>query len=174
MIIRRTAPILFCATALLLSGCGFQPMYGDYAASAQKSGTSSHRLSQIAIDIIPDHEGQILRNSLIDRFYTNGYPSSPIATLHIEKLDETRTELDLTKSSEATRAQLRIKTKMTLIDNATGQPLLARTLQTVTSFNILGSEFATRVTEDSARQSAINDIARQVELNLSLYYNEHP
>ena len=164
-------PILMCVVAASLCGCGFRPMYGDYTAPSAQTSPSAH-FSQMAIDIIPDREGQILRNHLMDRFYKNGTPSNPNATLHIEKLNEVRHELDLTKSSEATRAQLRINTKMKLTDAATGQILLERDLQTITSFNILGSEFATRVTEDSARQSAINDIARQVELNLSLFYND--
>jgi LPS-assembly lipoprotein len=163
-------PILLSTVAILFSGCGFHPVYGDYSAKAEKSSGTSY-LSQVAIDIISDREGQILRNNLVDRFYQSGTPTSPVARLHIAKLEETRTELDMTKSSESTRAQLRLKTVMTLTDTA-GQVLLKRDLQTITSYNMLGSEFATRVTEDSARQSAINDLARQIELNLSLYYNQ--
>lgn len=162
-------PILLTAAAVLMSGCGFHPMYGDYSASSQGTGVSS-ALSQVSIEIIPDRDGQILRNSLIDRFYQNGYPSNPTATLKIEKLNEIRNELDMTKSSEATRAQLRLSTRMTLIDSS-GKMVLDRKVQTITSYNVLGSEFATRVTEESARQSALNDLARQIELNLSLYYN---
>jgi LPS-assembly lipoprotein len=161
--------ILISAAALSLSGCGFQPMYGNYSATATQNTTPSS-LSQVAIDIIPDREGQLLRNNLIDRLYKNGYPTTPIATLQIKKLDEVKTELDLTKSSEATRAQLRLTTVMQLIDATTGKIVINKTVKTVTSYNILESEFATRVTEDSARQNAINDLARQIELNLSLYY----
>lgn len=163
-------PILLSAVALTLSGCGFRPVYGDYSAAAENPAGESV-FSQIAIGIIPDREGQILRNHLIDRLYRGGTPSSPVATLRISELNEVRTELDMTKSSEATRAQLRLKTTMTLVD-VSGKILMTRDLQTVTSYNVLGSEFATRVTEDSARQSAIEDIARQIELNLSLYYNQ--
>ena len=163
-------PILICFTMLPLAGCGFQPMYGDYSASADKA-TPNGQSSEISIDIIPDREGQILRNHLIDKLYQNGYPNNPTAKLHIDKLEETKTELDLTKSSEATRAQLRLKTNMVLTDISTGKVILNRSLQTISSYNILESEFATRVTEESARQSAINDIARQIELNLSLYTN---
>ncbi len=167
-------PILVCFSMLPLTGCGFQPMYGDYSTAAQKTtngNKSAPLLSQIAIDMIPDREGQTLRNHLIDSLYKNGTPSNPVANLHIDKLDEIKTELDLTKSSESTRAQLRIKTIMTLTDVTSGKIVLTRNLQAISSYNILESEFATRVTEESARQSAIADLARQVELNLSLYAN---
>jgi LPS-assembly lipoprotein len=163
--------ILIGLTAILLSGCGFKPMYGSQ--SHQTDAAIPSQLSQIAIDIIPDREGQTLRNALIDRLYQNGYPNAPIATLKISKIEEVRNELDLTKSSDATRAQLRMSGTMTLTDKS-GAVVLTRTLKTITSFNILGSEFATRVTEESARESGLQDLARQVELNLSLYYNSKP
>lgn len=167
--------IFLGASVLLLSGCGFQPVYGTHRAAPSVAGaipsqTTASALSRIDIAIIPDRVGQMLRNDLIDRLYRNGYPSNPIATLKIRKLEENKTELDITKSSEATRAQLRIRTKMQLVDSSE-HVLLDRDLSTITSYNVLGSEFATRVSEEDARQSGLNDLARQVELNLSLYYN---
>jgi LPS-assembly lipoprotein len=158
--------ILLGLTTALVTGCGFEPMYGQHSSK----GGASAQLSQVGIDIIPDKEGQSLRNHLIDRLYRNGYPSNPTATLKIAKVNETRTELDLTKSSDATRAQLLLTANMVLIDSK-GTTVLTRSVQSITSFNILGSEFATRVTEEAARESALNDLARQIELNLSLYYN---
>jgi len=168
--------ILLGLTATFVTGCGFEPMYGQHSSNGVSGGTSSQsasvsdHLSQIGIDIIPDREGQTLRNHLIDRLYRSGYPSNPTATLKVSKISEVRTELDLTKSSDATRAQLRLTAVMTLVDDK-GTTVLSRPVQTVTSFNILGSEFATRVTEQAARESGLNDLARQIELNLSLYYS---
>ena len=166
--------ILLGLTIVTVTACGFQPMYGRNSVkdASTSSGTTSvaAQLSQIDIAIIPDRKGQTLRNNLIDRFYHGGYPSAPIATLKVERITEARTELDLTKSSDATRAQLRLSSRMNLVGKD-GTVLFTRTLQSVTSFNILGSEFATHVTEEAARESALNDLARQIELNLSLYYN---
>lgn len=165
--------ILLGLTVTLLSGCGFSPMYGNHAPTTENPSSPSvaANLSQIDISIIPDREGQMLRNDLMDRFYRSGYPSNPIATLNIAKVNQVRTELDLTKSSDATRAQLRVYATMTLVGRD-GSVLLQRDVQSVTSFNILGSEFATRVTENAARENAINELARQIELNLSIYYND--
>lgn len=162
--------ILMGLTTALVTGCGFEPMYGHRTSTGGQSQTVATQLSQVGIAIIPDKEGQSLRNHLIDRLYRNGYPSNPTATLNITKINELRTELDLTKSSDATRAQLRQTAVMTLVDDK-GATVLTRPIETITSFNILGSEFATRVTEEAARESGLNDLARQVELNLSLYYS---
>ncbi len=163
-------PLIFVVPVFLLGGCGFHPMYGDYSRPTQGNVAASAAMEQVGIDIVPNREGQMLRNNLMDRLYHNGYPSNPTANLHVDELKETITKLDLTKASESTRAQLRLETLMTLKDGA-GKPLLSRPIKSIVSYNILGSEFATRVTEDDARRSAINDIARQIELNLSLYYN---
>ncbi len=160
--------ILMGLTANLLSGCGFEPLYNQSSPTTH-TGVAS-QFSQIDIAIIPNREGQILRNNLMDRFYQSGLPTRPTARLMIAQIDETLTELDLTKSSDATRAQIRLKTIMTLTDMS-GKPLMSRPVQSLTSFNILGSEFASRVTKESARQSAIKDLARQIELNLSLFYS---
>lgn len=163
--------ILAGLTAVFLTGCGFSPMYGHSAGGPEngQSASVSASLAQVGIDIIPDKEGQALRNHLIDRLYRDGYPANPIATLKVSKINEIRAELDLTKSSDATRAQLHLSSTMILMDKQ-GTTLLVRPIQSITSFNILGSEFATRVTEQAARDSALNDLARQIELNLSLYY----
>lgn len=162
--------ILMGLTATVVTGCGFEPMYGYRSNTNQQSPSIAAQMSQVGIDIIPNREGQSLRNNLIDRLYRNGYPSNPTMTLKIAKINELRTELDLTKSSDATRAQLRQTTVMSLVDDK-GTTLMTRPLETITSFNILGSEFATRVSEQAARESGLNDIARQVELNMSLYYS---
>ncbi len=146
---------------MTLSACGFGPMYG-----AKKQIAPA--LSNVAIGLIPDYEGQYLRNALIDRFYRGGYPSAPSYTLDIDRIDERLSDLDITKSSDATRAQLRLKTTMKLRD-VTGAVVLERDLMSITSYNILQSQFTTRVSENNARQNALDDLARQVENNLALF-----
>jgi LPS-assembly lipoprotein len=40
----------------------------------------------------------------------------------------------------------------------------------ITSYNVLGNEFATRVTEDNARTNALDELARQAEMHTGLYF----
>lgn len=155
---------------LLLAACGWKPMYGDLGKPEQNS-TAEARLDQIEISMIPDAEGVYLRNALIDRFYKNGYPVSPLYHLSFGKLIEQKSDFDITVESETTRRQLRLKGRLKLVDLQTREAVLERDLVAVTSFNVLGSEFATRVSEADAREAALNDLARQTELQLSLYFN---
>ncbi len=163
----------FVGMALLLSltSCGFEPMYGKAARQdTAESVQVAEALGRVAIRIIPDESGQTLRNHLVDRFYRDGYPVSPAYTLKVEPLRESRNNLDITKSSESTRAQLRLGSKMAMTD-AKGNIVLERDLFAIASFNVLESEFATRVTEQKARDGAIADLARQIERNITLYFN---
>ncbi|MCB1562052.1 MAG: hypothetical protein KDJ75_00610 [Alphaproteobacteria bacterium] len=161
----RLAVFILSAT-LFLTACGFQPLYGSHNAS--RAGVED-TLAQIDIANIPDREGQYLRNALIDRFYRHGRPSDPVYMLQISPVRETLTDLDITKSSDATRGQLRLSTHMTLIERASGEVVLNHDLTSITSYNILGSEFSTRVSEENTRLNALNDLARQIELQASLY-----
>ena len=58
---------------------------------------------------------------------------------------------------------------MVLRDTASGREILRRKLTAITSYNILQSQFTTRVSENDARNSALNDLARQIETQMSLY-----
>jgi LPS-assembly lipoprotein len=163
-----------CLIMLTLTACGFRPLYGA-APQAEQIRVIKH-IEEIAINNIANREGQYLRNALVDRFYKSGYPKSPRYYLTITTPSETITDLAITKSSNATRAQLRIDATMTLYD-VNGQALMDRRLTSISSYNILSSQFTTRVSEDAARKNVLDDIAGQVERLLAIYftvYEENP
>lgn len=151
---------------LLVTACGFHPQYGvnKYTAVGVED-----KLALVDIGSIPDREGQYLRNALIDRFYRDGRPANTKYTLNISPVKETLIDLDITKTSDATRKQLRLETIMSFKNKQTGEVLLNRKIQTITSYNILGSEFSTRVSEDNTRLNALDDLARQIEQQIALY-----
>ena len=169
----KTLPMKLIATVLLLAAlgllaaCGFSPVYAD---KDHRDNVALAAFDQVEIDNIPDRDGQRLRNLLLDRMYRDGRPGNARYTLEIKELIERRFDLDVTKSADSTRGQLRLATTLRLVDKQTGQRVLERELLSITSYNILGSEFTNRVAEDNARQNALEDLARQVETQLSLYF----
>lgn len=154
-------------TLWVLAACGFSPVYGDRKGS---DNAALAAYDQLEIANIPDRDGQRLRNNLIDRLYRNGRPAETRYLLKITPLVERRFDLDITKAADATRGQLRLSSQLVLIDQRTGQTVLERPLLSITSYNILGSEFTNRVAEDNARENAIEDLARQIETQLSLFF----
>ncbi|GJL85703.1 MAG: twin-arginine translocation pathway signal protein [Micavibrio sp.] len=161
--------LLAIFSILLLAGCGWEPVYGDLGSKTEQNAVEA-TLAQIAITNIQDREGQYLRNALIDRFYRHARPANAAYTLSVGKIQERLTDLDITKSSDATRGQLRLSTTIVLIDRKTENEVLTRKLRSITSYNILGSEFTNRVSEENARQNALDDLARQIELQISLHF----
>jgi LPS-assembly lipoprotein len=159
--------LLVLALVLLLPACGFEPVYGKRDNSDNPALAA---FDQVEIGSIPDQNGQRLRNRLMDRLYREGRPASPRYILMVSPLNERLLDLDITKSADATRGQLRLTSSLRLLDRQTNTILLTRPLTSITSYNILGSEFTNRVAEDNARQNAIEDLARQIETQLSLYF----
>lgn len=152
---------------LVLGSCGFSPVYGDLSG---RGYGNEDLLATIQVGNIPDREGQMLRNVLIDRLNRKGYPHNPQFILEVEKLTEDLKDLDVTKDSNSTRGQLKLSTGIRLIDTVTKEQLLWREMHAITSYNILASEFATRVSEQNARENAITDLANQIEMQLNLYF----
>ncbi|HEY8962977.1 MAG TPA: LPS assembly lipoprotein LptE [Alphaproteobacteria bacterium] len=166
MIIRALS-LLF---VLLLAACGLTPVYGDYSDATKGSATSAN-LSSIYIDNIPDRTGQRLKNLLMDHMYKNGRPGpSAKYRLQIASVTESIYGLGIAKDATATRSQIKLSTSMSLFDVGTGERLMTRNVRAVSSFNTLASQYTTLVTEEDARTQTIEDLARQVETQLELYF----
>ncbi len=157
---------------LALTACGFHPVYGVRSTDSAAIATQDY-LALVNIANIPNREGQYLRNALIDRFYRHERPAINAYILLVTPLRESFINLDITKTSDATRGQLRMKTTIELRDHITGETLLKQKLHSIVSYNILAGEFATYVSKDNARTNALDDLARQIELQLSLYFKRH-
>ncbi len=153
----------------ILSSCGFTPIHGTAFQDEASAQSLRSEMAQVQIENIPNREGQFLRNELIDRLYRDGRPSHPKYSLVITPIGEKKSDLDITKESDATRSQLKLRTSMQLIDIQTKEVVISRKLNAISSYNVLSSEFATRVSEQNTRENALNDIARQVELHIGLY-----
>ena len=161
--------VLMVLCGVSLTACGFSPMYGSAFQSEEQFDIAAE-FEQISISNIPDREGQFLRNALIDRFYRDGRPTNPRYTLSVSKINESIVGLDITKTSNVTRSQMHVSANISLLDHETGEVVLKRKVRAISSFNELTNEFATRVSEQNTRENALNDLARQIELQLGLYF----
>ena len=165
---RKSSFLLAMVLSLtLITGCGFSPVYGKKSLGGDAVPAA---LRTIEVGTIPDREGQFLRNELIDRFYLSGTPINPAYKLYVEPINENRSELDITVAADTTRAQLTQTTSFSLVDLSTNQSVLERSVRSVASFNVLGDEYATRVSERNTRDNGLRELARQIEQQISLYF----
>lgn len=169
MRIKTALTLLSC---LALSACGFSPVYGTYSGTHNAAVASS--LDSIYIDTIPDRSGQKLRNILMDQFYQTGRKDIANAgyRLHISGLGESIYGLGIAKDATATRSQIKLTTVFTLsrLNDPEGKALISRTVEAISSFDTLASEYTTLVTEDDARDQVIHDMADQISTLLELYF----
>ena len=150
---------------MMVTACGFTPVH-----SPSGKNDVDVALSGIDIAIIPNREGQYVRNELIDRINYNGYATNPTHRLIVSPIKERSVEIGLDKDDEASRAQLRESTTMRLIDIQTNKVVLQRSVNSVTSYNILAGQFTTYVNEEDAREQALSALANNIVTELELYF----
>ena len=157
--------LIYSLAALgVLTGCGFEPIYG----SAGPSNISAE-LSTIQVAPIKDRIGQQLRNLLLDRINPTGSPRKPKYNLTVQ-ISESKQELAIKKTDISTRANLRFTAKFQLqgIEQFAGR-MLTGEAKIVTSYNILSSNFGTLATEQNARQRAVRELSNEITNRIASY-----
>ena len=98
-------------------------------------------LNEVGIDSIPDRYGQILRNNLIDRMYSQGRPQNPKYELTIH-LRQTEEGIGLLPNATTSLTELNLYAEDILKDLKTGKELVHATAHAVATFNQLQQEYS--------------------------------
>lgn len=154
----RAIALGFCC--LLVAGCGFRPLYGDFGQDSVASAFLT-----IEVGTTKDREGQLLRNALLRQLHGNRPSLSPAFRLET-KLSESTTSLAVKKSAFATRANLTMTATFDLVSFRTANSVFSSTSNVTVSYNILDSEFGTTLAEQNARQRAIRELAHDMRIRL--------
>lgn len=156
---RRAALMGLGAAALAVGACGFEPLYAD------RSGGAFAGLAPIQVALIPDREGQILRNALIDRFgQAGGRARYELAA----ELSITRASLGIQRDETATRGQVTVQVGYTLrrIDGAV--PVDQGIVRLITSFNLVDNEFASETGSEAAIAQSLEQAADEIRNRVAL------
>ena len=149
--------------ALLMSGCGFRPLYGRKSLGAVDS-----ELARIKVGVIADRVGQQLHNYLLDRINRKGRPEKPLYLLSVDTEIE-KVRLAFEPDETATRVKLVFTANFLLRETATEKVLLKNFARSVISFNIVTSAIATRSAELDAIDRAARDVSEEIRALLALY-----
>src|ERR1700742_1233580 len=103
--------LVYLLALCMLVSCDFHPIYGSHGENTPVAVA----LNQVAIDNIPDRQGQTLRNELIDRMYGKGRPHDPKYHLTIS-LRETEEGIGLLPNATTTLTELTIYADYSLTD----------------------------------------------------------
>lgn len=160
----RPAAAAALLLALVASGCGFQPLYGEKSDAAQ----ATDELAQVKVNTIPDRNGQILHNLLLDRMNPKGRPGAPAYALDIQ-LTEAKASIGIIKDNTATLAQLSSSATYTLYDLKKKAALQSGRARSFTSYNIVQSNFATLAAEQDARERTLRELADDITTKIAVF-----
>jgi len=149
-----------------LAACGFRPLYGEGSAAG---GDVAESLGRIDVARIAGREGQMMRALLLRRLNPAGRPADPDHELRVA-LSESTENLNIRRDDTATRANLTLRARIELRDIEADEIVLARSLDTVTSYNILDDLYATLAVERDARERAIQSLSETIRTQVALYF----
>lgn len=151
---------LTLGAALFLSGCGFRPMY------APRDTAAPDRLPPIRVALIPEREGQLLRDGLRERL---GTTSRTLGTTHelAVSLSFQSSEAGTRGDGTNTRARVIGLARFRLLADGSQEPVLSGVSRALDAYNLLDQEFfATQLALEATRRRIVdalaNDIARRV------------
>ena len=159
---------LIAAAGLLLSGCGYRPVYGEHSVAASDGART--QLASVKVLGIADRRGQLLRNFLIDRMNPRGESATPRYTLSVTSTEQTRVT-DSRPDGTATRADVIVVARYTLRDATTDLVVFADRSEAVATYNLLTARYASVVSEEEARRRSIEQVADQISLQVALFLN---
>jgi len=169
---RRSGVLLTGALALglvggSLAGCGFQPLY---AKPDNASIGPVNDLASVYVVPLRDRAGQVFHNFLRDRLNPRGLPADPAYVLAIE-LTESTQEVAIRADETATRGNLLLRAKFVLTRRDNDQILFNGESNSITSYNILSSQFATYTSEEEARRRGLRELSDRIRLQLGTFFN---
>lgn len=154
---------LSSVVCLLLSGCGFQPLYAVQGGAAQPA------LAQVRIANISDRAGQELRNLLIDKMQSAGRPSDPRYDLTVT-LQESRADMGIRTDATSARSQILMTARYVLAERPDGKVRLSSYAATSVGYNKLDAQYSNLSSEEDARRRALGELSVQIVNRLALHF----
>jgi LPS-assembly lipoprotein len=153
---------LTLAACILLSGCGFHPLYGTATAP---------QLSSIYVEQIPERDGYEMRTQLIDLFNSDGVEAGKRYRLKIT-LNEASQGIALQNDATITRYNQTLGAKFVLTD-AGGNVLYTGEQSELTAYNVVQSPYATLSAQLDSSKRAAQDLAERIRLQLAVWFRKH-
>ncbi|HEY1837156.1 MAG TPA: LPS assembly lipoprotein LptE [Rhizomicrobium sp.] len=162
-----TAAVL--ASALLLSACGFRPLYGmNGAEPGAQALFSSIYVETDDTELV----GYELRNAIMDLMHCTNDPRAAKYRLRFT-VRQTREGVTIAPDAAITRYDYTLNVNYTLEDAHSGAVITKGTESTLSAFDVVSSPYSTLVAQQSAQKTASQDVASRLQIDLAVYFNQH-
>lgn len=157
--------ILAGTALMLLGGCGFRPML------AANSGAGA-ALSQTRIIMPSGRLGQQVWKEITARANPHGRPTQPVYELALH-LTTRKEGLAIRQDETVTRFNLLLDADYILFRLSDRKPLLNGKLRSVSSYNVVVSEYANLIAEQDAENRAARQLALDLVDRLASYFQKN-
>ncbi|MEQ9490020.1 MAG: hypothetical protein RIM72_13620 [Alphaproteobacteria bacterium] len=164
---RRLTGLLLLAAAGGLAGCGFSPVY--QSSSTDKDTDILVELSKVDIELIPDREGQMLHNFLLDRMQPRGQAAQTPYRL-ITRLSITTRDLGVQLDETTERSRIDVNAAYTLTGEGLNRSFRSRISS---SFSTVDVEYASLVAEQDAIERSLRSIAGEMTVRVAAALKAH-
>jgi LPS-assembly lipoprotein len=158
----KLLPALIAPAALLISGCGLQPMYAGGG-----SGTVARGLGQVEVAAIPGRGGWLVRNALLDRLGASDTGAAPAYRLDV-RLDDKLEGFALLSDDTVGRERRTLRARYQLVDLASGEIVLDATAGSDAGIDVVSSDYATIAAEQTALENLSRDVADRIVTSVAL------
>ncbi|MBR71933.1 MAG: hypothetical protein CMM30_03200 [Rhodospirillaceae bacterium] len=153
---------------VILSACGFEPVYKNAANHSIHKNELNSELNQISIDTIPGRVGHQLRKNLVYKFGSNSNLLNQKYNLVIN-LDSDKSPLLIQDDEKVSRYNLSLIASFMLADS-NSKTIYEGHARSVGSFNVVTSEFATLMAERDAEDRAASELSAEINGLLIDYF----
>jgi len=160
--IERLGAVL--GACLLVSACGFVPLYGQAGVSGG--------LSTIQVQVPQGRTAYLVRESLDDAL---GHDARQAAAYRLEvTVDERRFARGLRIDDVANRYELQLKVSYGLVNITTGSVLLSGTVPVAVTYDSADAPYGGITAQQDGQKRAATEAAQQIRLELARYFAKSP
>lgn len=164
------------ALLVILSGCGFEPLYVEKTSSSewyydgQFDTGIKEEMAKVKVELIQDRIGQLIRNDLLDKLTPKGQPSHAEYYLKITKINKQEIDQALRNDITATRKKVIYKVSYVL-QNKEHKKLIDGNSVAYLGYDILRDPYSTTFAQKKNEKNAAKIIANDISLRLGAYFH---
>lgn len=162
-------PILASCIMLVLTACGFEPMYGSEPSAPLAMGA-------IAVEpIAGGRPGDQLRSSLEDLLNPEAVPTANAPYRLAISIGQTQVPVSVEPDGRILRFNLVLASNFRLVRASDGQEVYGGSVERVTAYNVSETnDFSTTIAERDALKRTIRELAEDYRLKLAAWMAQHP
>jgi LPS-assembly lipoprotein len=161
---RREPAILLLAAALLLSGCGYRPMYSTTSETAGVAAT----MASVNIPEAEDRVGQMIRNDLISSMRA-GKGAEDKYTLLLKPVVKNSNVIDK-PAPQVTRQAIVLAVSYELVDRSNGEVVSKGKTFSQASYDVIRQPFADLQAQTNATERAVHEVSADIRTRIAAYF----